>query len=112
MTNQNNFADRSIDKSALTKYMIFGAIVGLAVISLFVFGADNPKPEWGSYWRVRPLIITPLSGAAGGAVLYFMNNFWAQRGWAKAVTFAASIVIAVIGLWIGIVLGLDGTMWD
>ena len=112
MNNRNNLSARPIDWPSLTKHLIFGAMVGLAVISLFVFGADNPKPEWGTYWRIRPLIITPLSGAAGGAVFYFMAHIGSQRGWSKASRVFTSIVIAFIGLWMGIVLGLDGTLWD
>jgi hypothetical protein len=112
MTNQNNLTERTIDKALLTKYILFGALVGLAIISTFVFGVNNPNPEWGSYWRIRPLIITPVSGAAAGAVFYFADYIGAQRGWPKAVTVALSVVISVIGLWMGTVLGLAGTMWD
>jgi hypothetical protein len=112
MTTQNNITNRPIDKALLTRYMLFGALVGLAIISTFVFGVDHPKPDWGSYWRIRPLIITPLSGAAAGAVFYFADYIGAQRGWPKALTIALSVVISITGLWMGVVLGLAGTMWN
>jgi len=112
MNNRNNLTARPIDTATLAKYMIFGAIIGLAVISLFVFRVDNPKPEWGTLWRVRPLLITPMSGAAGGAVFYFMDYIGAKRGWNKVLTIIASIVISFVGLWMGIILGLDGTLWN
>ncbi len=112
MSNQQNFTARPIDKTSLAKHMIFGALVGFAAISLFVFGADNPKPEWGEFWRVRPLVVTPMAGATAGAVFYFLNHVGSQRGWNRILTVIASIVIGFIGLWMGIILGLDGTMWN
>jgi hypothetical protein len=112
MTNQSNFTAGPIDKTSLAKHLIIGLVIGFAVISFFVFGVDYVKPEWGEYWRIRPLIITPLAGAAGGAVFYFMDYIGKQRGWSKAGIIAMSTVVAFVGLFIGVVLGLDGTMWD
>ena len=112
MTNRNNFTANPIDKASLTRHLLIGAMVGFAAISFFVFGVDNPDPDWGSFWRVKPLVITPLSGAAGGAVFYVMGYVAAQRGWNKALALVASFLIAFVGLWMGIILGLNGTMWD
>ena len=112
MTNHSNSTVRAIDKKSLAKHLLIGGAIGLAVISYFLIGVDNPNPEWGKFWRIRPLIITPLSGAAGGAVFYF-SGYWAQqRGWSKNAAFIGAFVISFIGLWMGIVLGLAGTMWN
>lgn len=112
MTNPNNATARPVDRASLAKHCVIGWVIGFAVISFFIFGVDNPKPEWGDFWRVKPLIITPLSGAAGGAVFYFMEYIGSQRGWPKALTVILSFIISVVGLWMGIVLGLNGTMWN
>jgi len=112
MNNQNQFTARPTDKSSLAKHLIFGGILGLAVISFFVFGVDNPKPEWGTFWKLKPLLVTPMAGAAAGGVFYFLNHVGSQRGWAKALTVIAGIVIGFIGLWMGVILGLNGTMWN
>ncbi len=91
--------------------MAIGAGIAFLVISFFVFGVDAPRPEWGAYWRIRPLIITPLAGAVGGAFYAFMT-YLSARGFNKALAVFLSIAVYLVGLWLGIVLGLDGTMWD
>ena len=96
---------------SLVTSVLIGAGIGLFVISFFVFGVDYPKQEWGQYWRIRPLIITPLAGATGGAFYAFMN-YQSSRGFNRTIAVLLSIVVFVIGLWLGIVLGLDGTMWE
>ena len=92
--------------------MLIGAMIGLMLISLFVFGVDDPKPEWGKFWMIKPLIITPLAGAMGGLFFYFMNYISSRGGINKTLAIILSIIVFIIGLWLGIVLGLNGTMWD
>lgn len=91
--------------------MLVGAGVGLLVISFFVFGVDEPNQEWGQFWMIRPLIITPLAGAMGGA-FYALMDYQSSRGFNRTVAILLSAVVFIIGLWLGVVLGLDGTMWD
>lgn len=91
--------------------VLIGAGIALALISFVVFGADCASPEWGQWWRVRPLIITPLAGAMGGVFFYVMD-LMACRGMNRTVAVLLSIVVYVIGLWLGTVLGLVGTMWN
>lgn len=90
--------------------MLIGGFIALIVISIFVFPTE-PDPSWGKFWMIRPLIITPLAGVTGGAVYHFINskNF---EGLKKILALMASILIYIIGLWMGIVLGLDGTLWN
>lgn len=100
------------EQSSLAVPMMIGAGIALAVISLFVFGADNPNPEWGEFWMIRPLIVTPIAGATGGAFYFFMNRMREKGQINGAATIILSLIVYIIGLWLGIVLGLDGTMWD
>ncbi|NEU09956.1 potassium transporter KefB [Flavihumibacter sp. R14] len=95
----------------LAKPMLVGAGLGLIVISFFVFGVDQPNPEWGKLWMIRPLIITPIAGAMGGAFYYLMDHL-SSRGLNRTAAVILSLFVFFIGLWLGIVLGLDGTMWD
>lgn len=106
MVNQNQFA------GSLPKRMLIGWLIGLAVISFFVFGADCVKPEWGEFWRIRPLIITPLATAVGGACFYFIDRFGSQHGWPKAIIYSISFTVFFVGMWMGTVIGLAGTMWN
>jgi hypothetical protein len=98
--------------TSLPKRMIVGATIGLAVISFFLFSAGSGDPTWGKVWMIRPLIIVPLAGAMGGLSNYFIVNFHYVAGLNKTVAIILSGIVFIIGLWLGNVLGLDGTLWD
>jgi hypothetical protein len=97
---------------SLTKRMIVGYGIGLLVISFFILSADKPDRAWGTFWMIRPLIITPLAGAMGGLCNYLLVGLHDRIGLNKTIGIILSVIIFIIGLWLGIVLGLDGTMWD
>jgi len=99
-------------RSSLAIRMLIGGAIGFAIIALFVFGVNDPDPAWGKYWRIRPLIITPLAGAMGGLCNYFLTKYYFLAGMNKTVATIISAVVFIVGLWLGIVLGLDGTLWD
>jgi ABC-type dipeptide/oligopeptide/nickel transport system permease subunit len=99
-------------QSSLGKRMLVGAAIGLALISFFLISAGEPNPEWGKYWRIRPLILVPFAGAMGGLCNYILIRFHQQFGVHKAIAIILSLIIFIIGLWLGTVLGLDGTYWD
>jgi hypothetical protein len=111
MTQQNTFAQHTKQVS-IVKPILVGAAIGLILISTFVFRVDNPKPEWGKLWMIRPLIITPMAGALGGLVFYFMNYLSSRGSINKFLAILLSLIVFIIGLWMGIVVGLDGTLWD
>jgi hypothetical protein len=96
---------------SLIKSTLIGAGIALTVITLFLFGAEA-DPIWGRFWKIRPLIITPLAGATGGAFYYFLDKLRSSGRLNPVVAITLSLVIYIIGLWMGIVLGLDGTLWD
>lgn len=98
-------------KSLVTSAAIGGAIA-LAAISFFVFGVDNPDPAWPTNWRIRPLIFTPLAGIAGGILFHFVKNFHANSPAMRFLLTAMAAFGYLIALWMGIILGLDGTLWD
>ena len=108
MTVSENLNPSQPNSSNLGKRMLIGGGIALAVIAVFVFGAGKGKPEWGNYWMVKPLLLTPLIGAMGGAYTYVINRFGLNR----AITIVLSIIGFIMILWVGIVLGLNGTMWD
>jgi hypothetical protein len=99
-------------KGALSKRMLVGAGIGLLLICLFLSTAGNPNPAWSKLWFLRPLIIVPLAGAMGGLCNYYLVYFHNVMGVNKTVAMILSVVIFIIGLWLGIVLGLDGTYWN
>ncbi|MCM4158891.1 potassium transporter KefB [Antarcticibacterium flavum] len=111
MTLENQLSNEQKGQVSIMKPVLIGAGIALLVISFFVFGVDDPKPEWGQYWIIRPLIITPLAGAAGGAFYAFME-YQSSRDFNRTAAVILDILVYVITLWLGVVLGLDGTMWD
>ncbi len=112
MTQENHLTTPPIHSASMVKRMAVGAGIGLLLISLFLIGVKDPQPEWGSLWMVRPLIIVPLAGAMGGLCNYYILHFHNRLGINKLFAMLLSVVICIIGLWLGIVLGLDGTLWD
>ncbi|QKJ30502.1 potassium transporter KefB [Mucilaginibacter mali] len=112
MTHANNLTIQPINRAALIKRMLIGGGIAFVLIALLVLPIRNPKPEWGELWMIRPFIITPLAGAAGGAFNYLMNNTFALTGWKKVLALVISILGFVIAIWLGIVLGLAGTLWN
>jgi hypothetical protein len=112
MTQKNTLKLFPINTASLIKRMLVGALVGLIIISIFLMGASNPNPAWGKFWMIRPLVIVPLAGATGGVFNYFITQQDYQSGLAKALAITFSLIVFIVGLWMGIVLGLDGTYWD
>jgi hypothetical protein len=112
MTPKNTLKLFPINTASLIKRMSAGALVGLIIISLFLMGANDPNPAWGKLWMIRPLIIVPLAGAAGGAFNYFVSQQNFQSAVVKALAIMFSLIVFIVGLWMGIVLGLDGTYWN
>jgi membrane associated rhomboid family serine protease len=92
--------------------MLGGALIAFGVIALFVFTVDEPHPSWPENWRLRPLIITPLAGAAGAVAAYLFQLLLSKSGWIRILIVFLSILGFLIALWMGIVLGLDGTLWN
>ncbi|MBD2700196.1 potassium transporter KefB [Spirosoma sp. BT702] len=103
---------KPLDVASLSKKALFGAAIGLVLICFFLSNVNHPNPDWPKFWMVRPLIIVPLAGACGGAFYYFTNYLPFQKGWKKIAINVLSLFVFLIGLWMGIVLGLDGTLWN
>jgi hypothetical protein len=111
MTQTNNSTSQP-NRFSLAKRMLAGAGIGLLVISFFLISAGQGDPAWGPLWRIRPLILVPFAGAMGGLCNYLIFNFPALAGLNKIVATVLSVIVFIVGLWMGIVLGLDGTLWN
>jgi hypothetical protein len=112
MTQRNESQTQPIHTASLGKRMLQGAGIALILITIFLFGAGEPDPGWPRLWMLRPLVIVPLAGAMGGVFYYYMDHLRYQGGWKKALAIILSLMVYIIGLWLGTVLGLDGTMWN
>lgn len=92
--------------------VLTGYVVGLGVISLFISGVDHPKPEWGPYWMLRPLIITPLASACGALALLLPDFLKLITPWKRILALLVGLVLFMAAMWTGIILGLESTLWD
>ncbi|UYQ95690.1 hypothetical protein MKQ68_11315 [Chitinophaga horti] len=112
MANNQNATTPNIHSAPLAKRMLQGGAIALVLIALFLSRAGEPKPEWPTFWMVRPLLVVPFAGAMGGLCFYLLDSLRYQGGWRKILANVLSLLIYIFGLWIGTVLGLDGTHWN
>lgn len=112
MTSKNALPTRSVHSASLMKRMLQGAGIALVLIILFLLSADEPDPSWPKLWFIKPMIIVPIAGATGGVLYYFMDHLRAKGAWQKILAIVLSLIGYIIALWLGTVLGLNGTMWN
>lgn len=109
---KNQSSNLQITSSSIMRAGAIGALIGFTFIALFVFPIDNPRPEWGEYWRVRPLILTPIIAALGAISGFLVLKAGSHYGVNRSVAFIIGLLGFIISLWLGIVLGLAGTLWN
>lgn len=112
MTQRNDLPTQPIHPAPLGKRMLQGAGIALILITIFLLSVDEPNPNWPKLWMLKPLILVPLAGAMGGVFYYYMDFLRYHGGWKKVLAILISLIGYLIVLWIGTVLGLDGTLWD
>jgi len=112
MPDHNNIKTGPIHPATLGTRMLHGGAIALALIIIFLLGVDNPNPEWPKFWMAKPLIIVPLAGAMGGVFYYFMDHLRYVGGWQKTLGILLGLVGYLVALWMGTILGLNGTLWD
>lgn len=93
-------------------YMAIGAFFALLAIGLLLGSVKHPKPEWGEFWMIRPLLVVPISGAAGGVLFYVIRRLLNLGTVSKIIGVFLGAFVYIISLWLGTVMGLDGTLWD
>jgi hypothetical protein len=112
MTKKTETTSPDIFSDLLITRIFVGLLVGLTVISFFIFRVPHPKPEWGEWWRVRPLIVTPLMGALCGVGYHVVTSLLYQPGWRKTLGIVLGVIGCLVGMWMGIIMGLHGTLWN
>lgn len=109
---QQRELQRLLHPTSLGKRALQGAGIAFVLIAVFLLKADEPDPAWHKLWMLRPLLVVSAAGAAGGVFYYFMDYLRYQKGWKKVLANVASLIVYIVGLWLGTILGLDGTMWN
>lgn len=111
MTQKSELMEHPFNRSALGKRMLIGAIIAFALMAVLI-GGVNGRPEWGEYWKIRPLVVISFAGAAGGACSYLIERWISPIGWRRVLAITVSLIVYIFGLWMGTVLGLNGTLWN
>ena len=101
-----------ISRKSLLRHLISGWAIGISITTLIILSADEHKPEWGNWWMLKPLLITPLAAAAGMLAFYLKRFFRRNSNITRIGVFLTSLLLFLLGLWMGIVLGFDGTLWN
>lgn len=96
----------------LGKRMLIGAGIALVLITFFLSTINEPDPAWGEYWMIRPLLAMTVAGAIGGFANYVIINFRSLVGFTKSSAILLSVIVSVLGLFIGFAFGLYGTLWN
>ena len=96
----------------LSRRMIVCATIGLVLISFFVISAGKGNPSWGEFWQVKPLLLTPFMCAMVGLCYDITEPLRKLTGWRGSVLFVLSILGLIVGFWMSLILGLNGTMWN
>ena len=108
---QNNLITDVVNSGNIWKPVLWGAAIGLVLMALFLMGVEG-DPAWGEYWKLRPMMVTPIAGAMGGGFFHFMDYIGREGGWKRIFCSFIGILGFIIALWLGSVLGLDGTLWN
>ena len=112
MTHRNEIEQHQVHAASAGMRMLQGAGIALIVITGFLISAGEADPGWPKLWIIKPLMIVPLAGALGGLFYYNLGPLRRQGGWRTVLAVTLSIMVYLVVLWLGIVLGLNGTMWD
>lgn len=113
MTQSNSLSPLLLNPTTIAKRALVGAVIAYVLITLFLLVPGvTVSPNWPKFWMVRPLIVVPLSGAMGGIFYYFMEVLVSRQGWKRMVAVIVSLFVYIVGLWLGTVVGLDGTLWN
>ena len=112
MSQENKLITTQIHAASLRKRILQGAGIALVLISIFLYSVGKPNPEWPKLWMIKPLVIVPVAGALGGVFYYFMDHLNYQGGWIKILAVLMRVCGYIIALWLGTVLGLNGSLWD
>ncbi|HEX8516347.1 MAG TPA: potassium transporter KefB [Bacteroidia bacterium] len=112
MTHQPDPTIQPVNQSVLTKRILLGAGIALTLIIAFLLAAGEPDPAWGKSWMLKPLLIVPFAGACGGIFFHITDTIRQRGGWRKIAVNILSAIVYIVGLWMGFVLGLNGTMWN
>ena len=110
MTHTEQLTTKTFFTPAWRKHLLIGSCIALLIVVFFVIAAGKGNPAWGDYWVIKPLLLSPLLGAVTGLCYDVTAPLRRLDGWLGKLFLVLSILGFFIGQWLGLVLGLAGTM--
>ena len=92
--------------------VLAGAALNLVLVSFLLWSGDEPPPHWPALWWVRPLLLLPIAGACAGFCHFLLQGLRLRRGWAAAAAYLLSVLTFLFSMWMGTIIGFDGTYWN
>ena len=111
MSDSNYTVETPKHRNALIQKSIVGCAIALLAIAVMIIPIQNPDASWGTFWMVKPFLMVTLAGVLGG-MIYHLITIRFQNGWKKPIGIVLGLLVYIFGLWIGAILGLDGTLWN
>jgi hypothetical protein len=96
----------------MIKRILVGAGVGSIVVAFFLVSAGGGNPEWGNFWMIRPIIVLIFAGSMAGLCNYIIMFNHRRFNVPKILAIILSGLVSLVGIWMGIVLGFNGTLWN
>jgi len=94
------------------KAFITGSGISLLITSAYILSVQYPKASWGTYWQIRPLIVGPLIAGLGMLTTFLILKYLSSRQVSKVFAYPFAVLIFILSLWISMVLGFKGTLWN
>ncbi|MEN9977414.1 MAG: hypothetical protein RLZZ569_39 [Bacteroidota bacterium] len=96
----------------MKKFASVGALIGFIFIGLLLLSNKYSSPTWGKWWQLKPLLVVPLTCAIAGSLIYVIHPKKPFSKWRIFVFLTLALLGFLFSLWIGIIIGLDGTLWN
>ena len=101
-----------INKGMYVYIFLLGATISLIIMYSFISSIQIPSPNWGTYWQFKPLILGPIIAGLGMILAYMALKYMMTLKLPKILSYLFALIIFIIILWVSMVLGFNGTLWD
>ena len=99
-------------KRSFIKIVLLGFALGLFIASMLIHNVSFPKLSWGPNWYIKPMLVLSFVASIGSIPFYFANQYEASNHSKKILAYLGATLFLLFFIWIGIILGFDGTIWN
>lgn len=92
--------------------LTLGFAIAFVLVTALILSVNNPNPVWGKNWFVRPILLTPVIAATGAGVSYLISTISFRNQLFNLFKILLCLLAYIFFLWIGTVIGFNGTLWN